>query len=204
MFAILAAAAFLTGAADVKTGDLAFRRAGDSDFSRAISSATAKDGEEDFVHVGIIIVGKDYVTNVLEASPEEGVRLTPLEDFCAHGPVVVKRLTVEFPVEDCISRALGHMGEDYDWWYLPDNGKMYCSELVYEAYRFENEEPVFMAKPMNFRAPDGTMPDFWTELFRQLEMEVPEGLPGTNPNDMSADSRLTVVFTTSREPDRLR
>ncbi len=47
---------------------------------------------------------------------------------------------------------------------------------------------------MNFRAADGSMPPFWNELFAKLGEEIPEGLPGTNPNDMSRDTLLTEVF----------
>ena len=43
------------------------------------------------------------------------------------------------------------------------------------------------------RDKDGNMPEFWTELFKGLEMDVPEGEPGTNPNDMSKDAALKPV-----------
>lgn len=61
---------------------------------------------------------------------------------------------------------------------------MYCSELVYESYLDDNGEHIFLARPMNFRAPDGSMPQFWVELYDALGCPVPEGVPGTNPNDM--------------------
>ena len=37
------------------------------------------------------------------------------------------------------------------------------------------------------------MPEFWEELFAGLGKEVPEGEPGTNPNDMSMEPVLTLV-----------
>ena len=46
---------------------------------------------------------------------------------------------------------------------------------------------------MNFRAADGTMPAFWTELFEKLGEPIPEGVPGTNPNDMAREGVLTEV-----------
>ncbi len=45
---------------------------------------------------------------------------------------------------------------------------------------------VFESEPMNFKAQDGTMPPYWEKLFEELGMEVPQGLPGTNPQKMSS------------------
>ena len=70
---------------------------------------------------------------------------------------------------------------------------MYCSELVYESYLGENGTPLFCARPMNFRTADGTLPCFWAELFEQLGESVPEGIPGTNPNDMAKEKILKEV-----------
>ena len=70
---------------------------------------------------------------------------------------------------------------------------MYCSELVWESYHRPDGRPIFPARPMNFRAADGSMPVFWSELFERLGEPIPEGLPGTNPADMSRDSALTEI-----------
>ena len=39
-------------------------------------------------------------------------------------------------------------------------------------------------------APMNPMPLFWTELFAKAGEEIPEGVPGTNPNDMARESIL--------------
>ncbi|MCH5325636.1 MAG: hypothetical protein J1E29_00345, partial [Duncaniella sp.] len=77
--------------------------------------------------------------------------------------------------------------------FLPDNDKMYCSELVYESYLTESGAHIFEAAPMNFRAADGSMPQFWLELYAELGVPVPEGIPGTNPNDLSKSPLLKIV-----------
>lgn len=64
---------------------------------------------------------------------------------------------------------------------------------MWESYRAENGTPLFTARPMNFRAADGTLPQFWADLFDQLGEQVPEGLPGTNPNDMAREELLEEV-----------
>ena len=50
-----------------------------------------------------------------------------------------------------------------------------------------------MGKLPNSRAADGTLPQFWADLFDQLGEQVPEGLPGTNPNDMAREELLEEV-----------
>ena len=44
-----------------------------------------------------------------------------------------------------------------------------------------------------FHGADGTLPQFWADLFDQLGEQVPEGLPGTNPNDMAREELLEEV-----------
>lgn len=183
-----------------RTGDLLFQTEGSGDFSQAISSSTRNADSLSFVHVAILIVGGDGELNVIEASAEKGVRIVSMKEFLETSPtvngrpgVVVKRLKTRFNANETVARAMEHLGEPYDWWYMPDNGKMYCSELVYEAFLAENGEHIFRAAPMNFRNPDGSMPKFWEELYQELGVPVPEGLPGTNPNDMSADERLVEI-----------
>lgn len=108
--------------------------------------------------------------------------------------VVAMRVCEDFDADSAVTRALGHLGEVYDWSYRPDNGKMYCSELVYESFRKKDGSPLFKARQMNFRDADGNMPAFWTSLFDKIGEPVPEGVPGTNPNDMSKEDVLREVY----------
>ena len=199
-FLLLATWNFSGFCTDLKTGDLVFQAEGTSDFSNAIASATASEDSLKIIHAGIIEMDERGTPQVIEASPESGVRIISLEKFLEDSPqingmpgVVVKRLNIDYSIDDAISLAKSHLGEEYDWWYLPDNGKMYCSELIYESYLTPEGEHVFESKPMNFRASDGSMPEFWTKLFEKLGQKVPEGVLGTNPNDLSKDFRLTEV-----------
>ena len=90
-----------------------------------------------------------------------------------------------------IARAKGYLGQPYDYNFLPDNGKMYCTELVWEAFLDENGKRIFEAKPMNFYAADGSLPAYFKELFEEkLKVAVPQGVLGTNPNDMSKSKAL--------------
>lgn len=185
----------------LKTGDLLFQISGTSDFSKAISASTGVSDMPDFVHVGIVVVEDDTVVNVFEASPEAGVRIVDINKFLDSSPkagnrpgVVVKRLSADFDAGSTAENAKKYLGEEYDWWYLPDNGKMYCSELVYESFLSPEGEHIFQASPMNFRDADGNMPEFWIKLYEKLGVDIPEGIPGTNPNSLSQDSRLEEIY----------
>lgn len=194
----------LSGCADRKytprNGDLLFKVAGESEPSQAIADATAWHDSVKFSHVAIVATenGRPYV---LEATGKRGVTRTEWEDFMSSAPridgkagVVVMRVAADFSAAEAVARAKGHLGEEYDWSYYPDNGKMYCSELVYECFRKEDGTPLFTARPMNFRDSAGNMPKFWIELFEKLGEPIPEGVEGTNPNDMSKEPILREVY----------
>lgn len=132
--------------------------------------------------------------SVLEATTDGGVRLTLLAEFLGrsakidgHPAVVAMRLKDTAGIAAAVRRARSFLGVPYDYSFRPGREKLYCSELVWESYRAEDGTPLFTARPMNFRAADGTLPQFWADLFDQLGEQVPEGLPGTNPNDMARE-----------------
>ena len=129
-----------------------------------------------------------------------GVRVTALGDFLARSAridgrpaVTVMRLRDTTGVAAAIERARKFIGQPYDYSFRPDNGKMYCSELVWESYLAPDGSRRFPARPMNFLAADGSLPRFWAELFAGLGEEIPQDIPGTNPNDMARDPQLKEV-----------
>lgn len=185
----------------LKSGDLLFVSSGKSEFSDAISISTASEDSLKFVHVAMVLENSDSICKIIEASPSHGVRIIDLNEFLAECPlinnkpgIIAKRLITEFSVDSVIARAKSHLGEPYDWWYLPDNNKMYCSELIYESFIDDDGHHIFQSQPMNFRDKDGNMPDFWQNLFEGLGEPIPEGLPGTNPSDLSKSLNLIEVY----------
>ncbi|MDE6711066.1 MAG: hypothetical protein K2J53_01430, partial [Alistipes sp.] len=176
-----------------------FQIGSESPMSGAIAAATGRDGFPKFTHVGIAVccAGAD---SVLEATSPDGVRMTALGDFLGKSAsiagrpaVVAMRLKDTSGIAAAVARARSFMGQPYDYSYRPDNGRIYCSELVWESYRRPDGSPIFPARPMNFRAADGSMPQFWIELFERLGEDIPEGAAGTNPADMAHDTALTEV-----------
>ena len=184
----------------LRTGDLLFQTGRESAMNGAISAATGGDQAVPFTHVGIAVCG-DGADSVLEATSGGGVRMTSLPDFLGRSaekdgkPVVVAmRLRDTAGVAEAVARARSFLGQPYDYSFRPDNGKIYCSELVHASYLAPDGRPRFTARPMNFRAADGTMPAFWIELFGGAGEEIPQGVPGTNPNDLAREPELEEIF----------
>lgn len=84
-----------------------------------------------FSHCGIV-VEKEGGLYVLEA--ENGVELTPLDKWKERGRYrwMWSRRIYKEPVKIEYQQ---YLGQRYDWQFKFDNGKMYCSELIYVIYR---------------------------------------------------------------------
>ena len=177
----------------LQTGDLLF--VGTSEGAGAMDEAiVAATGN--LTHVAIIQADKAGSPWVIDATPKRGVSRYPLDSLIQANPgatLLVKRLKDTTGVSQFVGNALRLLGAPYDLAFLPDNDAYYCSELVCEAYRRPDGSFLFEEKPMNFLAPDGSLPPYWKDLFARLDMPVPQGVPGTNPQDMSLSPLLRDV-----------
>ena len=113
-------------ASTLKEGDIVFQTSKSQQAPFIIAATDSK-----WSHCGIIIEKPDGLY-VLEAiSP---VSLTPYQQWVERGKgkrVGVKRYTEE-PVKIKCSK---YLGKPYDLAFKFDNGKWYCSELVYDIYK---------------------------------------------------------------------
>lgn len=111
---------------ELKEGDLLFQISKSAQ-SPLIALATGSV----YTHCGIL-VEKQGEWYVLEATGP--VKLTPLQQWCDKGRFkhVISRRVLEKPVK---VRYKQYLGQAYDWSFKFDNGKMYCSELIYEIYK---------------------------------------------------------------------
>ena len=189
----------------LRNGDLVFvglpldYNAEGGSMDAAISAATAQEGELNLIHVAIAEVQADSVW-IIDATIAHGVDRHPLEVFLkdftlkdgSYPAFIVKRVK-GVDANAAVERAKTYCGRAYDVRFLPDNEDLYCSELVQLSYLDRSGNQVFDSEPMNFCAPDGTMPPYWEQLFEKLGMTVPQGVPGTNPQGMSESRRLVGV-----------
>lgn len=111
---------------DYKEGDILFQ-VSKSRQSPLIQKATGSK----WSHCGVV-VEKNKQTYVLEAS--KVVRLTPLQQWIKQGKDEdVKKVRVKKePVKIKYNK---YLGKPYDLAFKFDNGKWYCSELVYDIYK---------------------------------------------------------------------
>ena len=181
---------------ELKTGDLFFVAlpgdyiADEDSMDSAILESTVSD-ELNLIHAGILEVADDGVW-VIDATLRHGADRHPLDtlfkDFTLKDgslPVfMVKRLKSGYRPE-FIDNAKALCGQPYDNAFLPDNGALYCTELIRESYRTPEGEFIFPEKPMTWKNSEGEIPPYWTWLFGLLGMEVPQDVPGTNPHDMA-------------------
>ena len=165
----------------------------------AISAATGAPGELNLIHTAIVEVKADSVW-IIDATIKHGVDRHPLDTFLTdftlrNGslPEFIIMRVKDVDADAAVARACTFCGRGYDTCFLSDNEELYCTELVQRSYLDAQGKPVFESRPMNFLAPDGTMPPYWEWLFGQLGMDVPQGLPGTNPQDMSKSPNLEKI-----------
>ncbi len=204
---IICAAAFSCRNAEpcLQTGDLIFvgipmdYNLDSTSMSSAISAATGEEGALNLIHVAIAEVKNDS-TWIIDATIRHGVDRHPLDTFLCDFtlkdgslPAFIVKRVEGVDAEAAVEKAKEFIGQPYDVYFMQDNGAMYCSELVREAYLDKDGKPVFENEPMNFCAPDGTMPIYWEQLFALIGSEVPQGAPGTNPQRMSQSNILKDV-----------
>ncbi len=174
----------------------------DTTMSGAIVSATGAKDAVNYIHVAILEV--DYADKVwiVDATLKHGVDRHPVDTFLSdfrlsNGSLPqldVKRLKNNKRAFEFVENAKQYCGQPYDLYFLKDNDAKYCSELVYDAYVTSKGKHIFKSKPMNFKGPDGSFPPYWVRLFERIGQTIPQGQPGTNPNDMSKSKALRKGF----------
>jgi len=173
----------------LKNGDLLFFKPQESVMEQAISSSTG----EGFVHVAIVEVDEGKCIWVIDATPQKGVGRIPLKKKLSEEKgedVYVYRLRDTSGLGASVRKAKSLVGKSYDWHFSQDNDQYYCSELVCVCYTRPDSKRIFSNSPMNFLDKDGQLPVFWKELFENLDIPVPQGQDGTNPEDLSHSSEL--------------
>lgn len=176
-------------AAHAEQGDLLFVTAATTGLSGAIHDATSKPGQVSYDHVALV-AGEDGHRVVLHAD-EKGSREQAYSAFLADAKakqrqVVVYRITgpARGAIDDAVATARTLLGKPYNLTYVQDEDSYYCSDFIERAFRAHH---VFATQPMNFKnLQTGEMSPYWIAFYRDKGMQVPQGAPGTNPNDMAA------------------
>ena len=193
-------------APQIKTGDLLFvgipMDYQADNMAQAIADATGSSDEINYIHTAVLEVDEDGAVWVIDATLAHGVDRHPLDtlfkDFTLNNggraTFKVMRLKDDSGAERHVEQCKALLGEEYDLYFLPGNGRHYCTEIVYDCYLDNDGRHIFDAPPMNFKNKDGEMPEYWTWLFNLLGQPVPQGLPGTNPQMMFSSPQLRYIM----------
>ena len=171
---------------DVLDGDLLFCIA---DEDNEITDVTQGIDGMKIEHVGIY-----YNKSVIEATKSKGVCVTPIDSFIRHnvGRVIVGRVE-SADIRLSIENVLKYKGLPYDTLFMPDDRAMYCSELVQKSYVRSDSTLIFSHIPMSFHDDSGNITPFWTDFYKQRGMDVPEGMPGSNPGELSRRKSVRII-----------
>ena len=194
----------------LQIGDILFQDLDSSPLCDAIEIVTPGYNNNNFSHIGIIVelgdpncINPNYIyednIRVLEAIPNK-VTTTKLDSFLNRSidsnekpKVIVGRLKkrYQYSILDAVKFLKNKIGMEYDDYFIKDNNKYYCSELIYEAFE---KDSVFRLYPMTFIDPitNNTM-NLWQEYYNELETKIPEGEPGINPGIMSISENIKIV-----------
>ncbi|MCB0736864.1 MAG: hypothetical protein KDC92_05065 [Bacteroidetes bacterium] len=181
----------------LQSGDIVFVGSTGSALGGAIDAVTQTKKQTHFTHMGIIemVDGKAFV---LHSNSYKGVCREPIDSFKKRNVkdgdsafvYRIQDLSNE-QVSNALNKAHSLIGQPYNNTYIfPDTG-FYCSEYVYTAFA---QDSIFELNPMTFKDPETSeFHPIWQEHYHQLGIEIPEGLPGCNPNGMAANNRLVFV-----------
>ncbi len=176
-----------------RTGDLIFQDL-DCKLCDAIEHATSGYQNKPVSHMGMIVV-TDSGTFVLEAYDQ--VQLISLDTFIKRSEkIMIGRLKKPYRkfIPAAKSRGIKKLELPYDDVFRLNNGKYYCSELIYDIFLDENKLPIFEIKPMNFKnLKTGKIDPVWIEYFQGLGIPVPQGEPGCNPADYSKSDKIHII-----------
>ena len=181
----------------LKNGDLVFIGNSSSELSSAIDAVTKTDLNTSFSHMGVLEV-TDTGLYIIHSNSYSGVCREDMVTFRKNNgesgdSIYIFRTKEELniPMQEVLEKAHSHLGDPYNRTYIMDDPGFYCSEFIY--YIFE-EYDVFTLNPMTFKNPGST--DFnptWIEHYDKLGINIPEGLPGCNPNGMASSDQLIFV-----------
>lgn len=183
----------------MKTGDLIFSFIGAD--ANAISDVSYGYQGARVNHMGVLL-NTSHGSFVLEAFPPE-VRLTKLEVFSRRSHddagtprMMLGRLDQEFHqlIPPAVDYGIAQRNIPYDRLYLTDEHTLYCSELVVDMFRHANDGTTFFPEtPMSFRdGQSGQIHPTWEQYYAYFGMPVPEGEPGSNPGEISLDTKIEI------------
>jgi hypothetical protein len=196
IFAVIQFSCFDNNKMPILTGDIIFTSPNfsnkDSDFSNAINDVTKTELQTNYTHVGIAEIINDSIW-IFHSTPEKGVVRELLDIFLEDVETAhVYRLKDNHEIiPDIIDNAKKYVGQKYDYAFLLNNITQYCSGYIFNIARKYN---IFELEPMTFKNQDtNEFDDFWINYYNDLDIDIPEGEPGCNPNGMAKSDKIVFI-----------
>ncbi len=182
----------------LKNGDILFQDLDCGGLCDAIEQVTQSYGGRHFSHIGLVSIEGDSLY-IIEAIGNK-VQRTPLKDFTHRNKneILLGRVLKAYEkiVAQAVHIAQEQIGVPYDDAFIYDNGKYYCSELLYDAFKQANgNQAFFELRPMTFKKPNSN--EFfpvWVDYYQKLQMPIPEGMAGINPGGISMSKKLQMFL----------
>jgi len=179
---------------ELKNGDFVFVQSKVENLSGAINRVTQKSETENFDHVGLIEIQKGGIF-ILHSAPKLGSTRQNFEDFFNEKTkneqkMIIYRLKKEYQkaIEPAIIQAKTLLNKPYNWSYILNENSYYCSDFIERAFR---KDSIFEHIEMNFKNPTtDKIDDFWIDFYKKLNLDVPQNMPGTNPNQLAGSEKL--------------
>ena len=178
-----------------QTGDLVF-------VNLPLKKVNGEDSTKTtLIHVGILEVDQQDSLWVVDVTLKHGVMRDSVATFFRdfkrsngkYPEMIVMRLKDTTHVAEYVRKAESFIGQPYDFDFMPHNGALYCTELVYESYVTPEGEHLFKEIPMNFKEEDGSYAIYWQNLFNRINVPIPQGHMGTTPDSMMESECLRPV-----------
>lgn len=183
-------------------GDFLFQDLDCGPICDAIEAVTWGVDSAKFSHIGFV-VNDEGEWKVLEAI-SKGVVLTPIGEFLSRSydekgnpKVWVGRLDSEY--DDLVKRSLKiipqFLGLEYDHEFIYDNGRYYCSELIYDIFKQANNgNSFFRLEPMTFKAINSdSYFTVWEDYYQKLNLKIPQDSLGINPAGISRFNKMKII-----------
>ncbi len=170
-------------------GDIIFQSLPHSDLTDAIEGAT----NSKFSHVGMVIE-KDNTWFVREAIGD--VHDTPLNEFTSRGrdrkfEVYRLRETHQKYIPNFIEASKAYLNRPYDIRYRFDDETIYCSELIYKA--FKQAANIELGRLVKLGELDWGK---YEQLIQQLEGgPVPKNRKMITPRDLAQAKQLNLIYS---------
>ncbi|WP_437917903.1 YiiX/YebB-like N1pC/P60 family cysteine hydrolase [Sphingobacterium sp. LRF_L2] len=185
------------------SGDLIFVGAQVDNLSGAINRVTQRSSAISFDHIGLIELA-DGKPCILHASTAKGSAREPLDSLIQRNKdkkqaYAIYRVNTDFQyaIPKALAQAKTMLGKPYNWSYILNDSSYYCSDYVQRAFQ---SAQLFNLEPMTFKNPEtNSFDEFWISFYAKLQLDIPEGQPGCNPNGMAANPNIHYIgsFSTS-------